>query len=231
MHATGFPPNTGGDPPGTSADRTSGADQGPAAFPIHQCADGYITFSIVPGGLGLRHSTKVMKWIEECGELTGELEGADIDEWAASLGKAAMENPAEAGRLMGVANAVLHEFVAKRTMAECYERAVADGFMLAPLYTMEDIANDTHLAARDYWVEIDGKRYPGPYAQTLRDPAAPRARSARRWARISISCPKSDARLSARIAGPCPATAFAARTAARSRASKSPTSPGSAWDH
>ena len=170
MHATGFPPNTGGDPPGTCADRAVGVLEGPAVFPIHPCADGYVTFSIVPGGLGLRHSTKVMKWIAECGELSGELEAADIDEWAADLGRAAMENPAEAGRMLAVANEVLHNFVANRTMAECYARAVADGFMLAPLYTVEDIAKDTHLEARDYWVELEGKRYPGPFAKLSETP-------------------------------------------------------------
>ncbi len=170
MHATGFPPNTGGDPPGTCDERAGGVVQGPAAFPIHPCADGYVTFSIVPGGLGLRHSTKVMKWIAECGELSGELEDADIDEWAAALGRAAMEDPAEAGRMMGVANEILHNFVAKRTMAECYERAVNDGFMLAPLYTVEDIAKDKHLEARGYWVEIEGKRYPGPFAKLSETP-------------------------------------------------------------
>ena len=170
MHATGFPPNTGGDPPGTCAERAVAEPAGPAVFPIHPCADGYISFNIVPGGLGLRHSTKVMKWIAEAGELSGELEGADIDEWAAALGRAAMENPAEAARMMGVANEHLHRFVAKRTMAECYERAVQDGFMLAPLYTVEDIANDKHLEARGYWVEIDGKRYPGAFAKLSETP-------------------------------------------------------------
>ena len=170
MHATGFPPNTGGDPPGTCADRAVGVLEGPAVFPIHPCADGYITFSIVPGGLGLRHSTKVMKWIAESGELSGELEGADIDEWAADLGRAAVEDPAEAGRMMALANEALHSFVAKRTMAECYARAVKDGFMLAPLYTVEDIAADQHLEARDYWVELEGKRYPGPFAKLSETP-------------------------------------------------------------
>ena len=165
MHATGFPPNTGGDPPGTCAERALGGSDGAAVMGIHPCLDGYVTFSIVPGGLGLRHSTKVMQWIAECGELIDELEGADVAEWAAELGRAAMEDPAEAGRMIGVANLNLHEFVAKRTMAECYERAVRDGFMLAPLYTVEDISKDAHLKARGYWVEVEGKRYPGPFAK------------------------------------------------------------------
>ena len=169
MHATGFPPNTGGDPPGTCAERAADGAGG-AVMSIYPCADGYIVFNIVPGGLGLRHSTKVMKWIAECGELSGELEGADIDQWAAELGRVVMEDPAEMQRMLVVANQQLQQFVASRTMAECYARAVQDGFMLAPLYTMEDIANDTHLEARDYWVEIEGKRYPGPFAKLSETP-------------------------------------------------------------
>ena len=168
MNATGFPPNTGGDPPGTCDDRANSAAA--AVMSILPCADGYIVFNIVPGGLGLRHSTKVMRWIAECGELSGELEGADVDEWAATLGRVVMENLAEMQRMLIVANQQLQQFVAKRTMAECYARAVQDGFMLAPLYTMQDIADDKHLAARDYWVEIDGKRYPGPFAKLSETP-------------------------------------------------------------
>ena len=168
MNATGFPPNTGGDPPGTCDDRANSAAA--AVMSILPCADGYIVFNIVPGGLGLRHSTKVMRWIAECGELSGELEGADVDEWAATLGRVVMEDLAEMQRMLIVANQQLQQFVAKRTMAECYARAVQDGFMLAPLYTMQDIADDKHLAARDYWVEVDGKRYPGPFAKLSETP-------------------------------------------------------------
>ncbi len=170
MHATGFPPNTGDDPPGTCGDRANGGPGGPAVMAIHACADGYIVFNIVPGGLGLRHSTKVMRWIAENDGLTGELEGADIDEWAAELGRVVMEDPPEMQRMLAVANEVLHNFVATQTMAECYRRAVDDGFMMAPLYTFEDIANDKHLAERGYWVDIDGKRYPGAFAKLSETP-------------------------------------------------------------
>ena len=171
MHATGFPPNTGGDPPGTCAQRNVGGDNmGGAVMGVHPCLDGYIVFSIVPGGLGLRHSTLVLKWIEEEGELTGELEGADIDEWAANIARLVTEDPAEVGRQVVIASENMHRFVAKKTMAECFERAVRDSFMMAPLYTMEDIAKDKHLAARNFWVDIDGHRYPGPFAKLSKTP-------------------------------------------------------------
>ncbi len=171
MHATGFPPNTGGDPPGTCAQRNIGGDNmGGAVMGVHPCLDGYIVFSIVPGGLGLRHSTLVLKWIEEEGELIGELEGANIDEWAANIARLVTEDPAEVGRQVVIATENMHHFVAKKTMAECFERAVRDSFMMAPLYTMEQIASDTHLAARNFWVDIDGHRYPGPFAKLSETP-------------------------------------------------------------
>ncbi len=171
MNATGFPPNTGDDPPGTCAQRSVGGDSpSGAVMGVHPCLDGYVVFSIVPGGLGLRHSAKVLKWIAEEGELIGGLAGVDIDEWVANVGSLVMEDPAEAGRQVAIATENLHHFVARRTMAECFARAVADGFMMAPLYTMEDIANDQHLAARDFWIELDGYRYPGPFAKLSRTP-------------------------------------------------------------
>ena len=172
MHATGFPPNTGDDPPGTSAYRAGAVNA--LQFPIHPCKDGYATFSAAPGGLGLRHTTAFLRWIAEEGELSGELAGdladIDVDEWSARLGAIAMEDLPEAMRQIGLANAVIREFIAGRTMAELYARAVSDGFMLAPLYTVEDIANDKHLEARDYWIEVEGHRYPGAFAKLSETP-------------------------------------------------------------
>ena len=168
MHATGFPPNTGGDPPGMCAERGGG---GPGnIMNVHPCADGYIVFNIVPGGLGLRHSTSVLRWIGEEGELTGEMEGMDVEEWAAMMTRLVTEDVQELMRQIDIANEQLHAFVAKRTMAELYARAVQDDFMLAPLYTMEEIAADEHLKARDYWVDVDGHRYPGAFAKLSETP-------------------------------------------------------------
>lgn len=170
MNATGFPPNTGDDPPGTCAQRAIGGSSSGAVMGVHPCLDGYIVFSIVPGGLGLRHSVKVMQWIAECGELSGDLAGVDINEWATRLARLVTEDQTEMLRQITLASENMHQFVAKRTMAECYARAVSDGFMMAPLYTVQDIANDQHLAARDYWVEIEGKRYPGAFAKLSETP-------------------------------------------------------------
>ena len=168
MHATGFPPNTGDDPPGTSAQRAAAASS--SIFPVHPCKDGYATFAVGPAGLGLRHATLFMRWIAEEGELAGELADIDVDEWSAELGRLAQEDLPEAMRQAAVASELVHDFISRRTMDELFERAVADGFMLAPLYTVEDIARDKHLEARGFWLDIDGHRYPGPFAKLSRTP-------------------------------------------------------------
>ena len=168
MHATGFPPNTGDDPPGTSAYRADAVNA--LQFPIHPCKDGYATFSAAPGGLGLRHTTAFLRWIAEEGELSGELADIDVGEWSANLAALAMEDLPEAMRRIGLANGVIHTFIAGHTMTELYARAVSDGFMLAPLYTVADIADDKHLAAREYWIEVEGKRYPGAFAKLSETP-------------------------------------------------------------
>ena len=168
MHATGFPPNTGDDPPGTSAQRAQTASS--SIFPVHPCKDGYATFSVVPGGLGLRHATIFMRWVAEEGELAGELADIDVDEWSAELARLVQEDLPEAMRQTALAAALVHDFISRRTMDELFERAVADGFMLAPLYTVADIARDKHLEARGFWLDIDGHRYPGPFAKLSRTP-------------------------------------------------------------
>ena len=168
MHATGFPTNTGDDPPGTSARRNGPPNELIGA--IHQCADGYVVFNVGLAGLGLRHTTRFLEWLAEEGELGGELEGVDLDQWGQELTALAMAGDAEAMRRAGVALEQLEAFIATHTMAELYGQAVTRVFMLAPLYNYEDIANDKHLAAREYWVEVDGHRYPGPFAKLSQTP-------------------------------------------------------------
>ena len=168
MNATGYPPNTGGDPPGTCADRAGPPNELTAA--VHPCKDGYVVFNVVPGGLGLRHATAFLKRIAKEGALTGEMEGVDVDEWAAHIAELVQTDPAATAPMVLEASKQIHEFAAARTMNQLFRWAVEDGYMMAPLYTSEDIADDPHLQVRDYWVEVDGRRYPGPFAKASLTP-------------------------------------------------------------
>ena len=172
MNATGFPPNTGGDPPGTCADRRNVplVDGEPVPGPVHPCKDGYVVFGVVPGGLGLRHATAFLKRISKEGALTGKMEGIDVDQWAADVAQLVQTDPAATAPMVAEASKQIHEFVATRTMNQLFRWAVEDGYMMAPLLTSKDIAEDSHLQIRDYWVEVDGHKYPGPFAKASLTP-------------------------------------------------------------
>ena len=47
--------------------------------------------------------------------------------------------------------------------------------MIAPINTTEDLHNDPQLRSRDYWREIDGRSYPGPFARLSRSALGPEA--------------------------------------------------------
>jgi crotonobetainyl-CoA:carnitine CoA-transferase CaiB-like acyl-CoA transferase len=52
-------------------------------------------------------------------------------------------------------------FLRRRSKQELIEAAVQHKFMAAPIFTIADLAESPHLAARDFWREgMDGRRYP-----------------------------------------------------------------------
>ncbi|MGD9934980.1 MAG: CaiB/BaiF CoA transferase family protein [Dehalococcoidia bacterium] len=162
MNATGFPPNTGGDPPGTGAARATPLPT--AASRNWPAADGYVVFGVLPTGLGLVHTMRFLRWMQEVGELNDWPE-PDLVKWAAQRTEAAAEDMEAAALAMKPVAERIGAFIATRPKAELFAEAVKRDIMLAPLYTMAEVANDQQLAARNFWREIDGVKYPGPFAQ------------------------------------------------------------------
>lgn len=167
MNATGYPPNTGDDPPMHGAVRATRVPL--LAGRILPCADGYVVFGMAPAGLGLRHTVHMLELMREGGE-SADWPETDLAAWGAELSALAAEDPdAAQERLWEVAERV-DAFILTHDQQELFQGAVAHDFMLAPLNTMADVAADPHLAARDYWVELDGRRYPGPFAKLSQTP-------------------------------------------------------------
>lgn len=162
MNATGFPPNTGEDPPGTGAARANREEA--AASRIMPCADGYVVFGVAPRGLGLQHTTRFLKWMQEEGALTDWPE-QDLDKWAEASTAATLVDLAAATAAMKPVTDKIASFITTRAKAELFEQAVKRDIMLAPLYSLAEVDADRQLAARDFWVEVDGVRYPGPFAK------------------------------------------------------------------
>jgi benzylsuccinate CoA-transferase BbsF subunit len=90
-------------------------------------------------------------------------------------------------------------FIKSRPKAELFAQAVKRDIMLAPLYTLAEVADDRHLAARGFWVEIDGIRYPGPFAKFSGTPIRlERPAPALGEHQHLVAAPKSPVRLAAR---------------------------------
>lgn len=168
MNATGYPPNVGEDPPGFGDDRPTTPET--QAGRRRPCLDGYVVFGIVPVGLGLRGARNFLGWIQEEGGLPEDWPEADLDTWAAGMQALALEDLLAAGAAMAPAVEAIDAFCASHTKAELFAQAVARDFMLAPLYTADEVAADPQLAVRDFWTEVDGERYPGPFAKLTRTP-------------------------------------------------------------
>ena len=169
MNATGFPPNTGADPPGHGDDRATFVR--PRAGRRIACADGYVVFAMTPAGLGLRGTVRYLEWMREEGALGDDWPEPDLEQWAARIGAITAAEGAPAGT-EAITSAVdlVHAHIAKHTKTELFAQAVTRDFMLAPLYTVDEVAADPHLATREFWIEIDGQRYPGPFARLARTP-------------------------------------------------------------
>ncbi|HJP40422.1 MAG TPA: CoA transferase [Dehalococcoidia bacterium] len=169
MNATGYPPNTGENPPGSSDDR-----DGPErdVLPglrqprrLWECADGYAVFSATTGQPGATTLDNIARWMEEEDALEPDFRGQRWASWRADVA----EGRLSVGRVSQMIE-LAGQFFKQKTKAELLSQAVDDSLLLAPIYTLEDIAADPQLASRHYWTELDGHVYPGPFAKFERTP-------------------------------------------------------------
>ncbi|MCY3578296.1 MAG: CoA transferase [bacterium] len=134
---------------------------------IEPCADGFVGMTLVLGDQGNRGMKSLMAWVIEEGALDDDLVDVAWDTWLEMLGNKTM-HPAEAA----VAVEDLLAFVKTKTQAEIQERAVAGKMLVAPCYTTARLADDPQLAARDFWVEVEGTVHAGPFARLSATPIA-----------------------------------------------------------
>lgn len=163
MSATGYPKNTGGDPPRSGERRTDPPPQivpGVNIASFVPCADGYVQYSASLGALGARTAQGLAAWMAEEGALPERAREINWPSWSVD----ALQGRLELGVLQEAFDAFV-AFIGTKTKFELMARATRDRLLMAPVYTIADLVKDPHLAAREYWEQVDGRLTPGPFAR------------------------------------------------------------------
>ncbi len=169
MSATGYPPNAGTNPPGTSEFR--GIRPEPIApglkLPyIVPCADGYtIVFFQMPI-LGERTLHHMVRWAEKDGaEVPQAARGRDFRRWLTDLREGGLDT-----ELVAATVESCRAFVAGKTKRQLQAFSARHGLTIAPIHDIADLLEDPHLGAREFWTNIGGRTHPGAFAKLSRTP-------------------------------------------------------------
>ena len=169
MHATGFPPNIGTNPPGTSeyrGKRPASVATGLKLPYIIPCADGHVVLRFQMPILGERTLHELMRWAEEDGEEVPEsIRGRNFNRWLTEVREGRLEPEAVAA-----AAESCRVFVERKTKRQMQAFSARHGLCLAAIYDIADLLDDPQLAARAFWTEIAGRTHPGPFARLSRTP-------------------------------------------------------------
>ncbi|MCH8309798.1 MAG: CoA transferase, partial [Chloroflexi bacterium] len=173
MNATPFPPLHG-----INLERDGAFhSRGPLTVrQVFHCKDGYVT--LLASGDTLQN---MVNWMAEEGAAPAWLMEFDVD----GLDRAAMAagRDPEAVEKFHDIQQVVERFVQGKTKEELFGRALSHKLFLAPCNTVEDIAENVQLAAREFWIDLDvptigeSLRHLGPYIKmsesplTIRNPA------------------------------------------------------------
>ena len=131
---------------------------------VYPAADGYVSITMVFGAVIGPVTARLMQVVHEAGFCDAETANKDWSDYGMALSDG-RESLADFERVKDAVAA----FTATRTKAELFALAQEQRLLMAPVVTTEDILASEQLAARGYWEEVDGHRYPGHWLQGLGD--------------------------------------------------------------
>ena len=136
---------------------------------IYRCRDGFVAAVIGGGAIGGAMLISLTAWMAEEGMAPAFMRDRDWAKWdTAHLMADRVRGQAEIDATVDAVAA----FFAGKSRAELYDGALARGLLLAPVAEIPDILDDVQLTAREFWVDVDGVRHPGPFARLSRTPIA-----------------------------------------------------------
>ena len=169
MNATGFPPNTGSNPPTSSEFRGQ-----PRPNPVQrlnlpgnvQCRDGLVQVRFQMRILGERSFDALLRWVEADGwPVRDDVRGMDLSRWLSQ----ARSGELDLERTQIAADLIV-DHLATKTKHEIQLYAAEHGLTVAAIHTVKDLLVDPHLADRDFWVRNGRRVHAGPFARLSRTP-------------------------------------------------------------
>lgn len=161
MGPYGWPVAMGCDPPGTAEDRGDPAALLPMAriFPrLCECADGWLAVAMSPLGQskGGGIIPQIMRELRAAEDLDPTLAAIDWDDWEAAFRE---DRIPEETLILAVERT--EEVLRGRTKQELVEWTIQHKLRLGAVRTTKDLLEDPHLAARNFFETVGGRRYPG----------------------------------------------------------------------
>jgi crotonobetainyl-CoA:carnitine CoA-transferase CaiB-like acyl-CoA transferase len=145
------------------ARRTSG---GILAGPIHlqfvyPASDGFVSITLLFGTMIGPFSRRLMEWVHEEGDCDDAMLAWDWNAFGLRL--ATTEEGADE---LEQVKAAITAMTSRHTKAELFAEAQRRRVLLAPVMTAAELVADEHLAAREYWVDVDGRTCPGAFVRS-----------------------------------------------------------------
>ena len=140
----------------------------------YQTLDGYIYSAVGIPGFGAPW-TELIAWMADEGKAE-DLTEPQYAETFAAFDMRTLGDPAQLAALAPTlerAQEVLTAFYAGKTSIEAYEQGQARRLLIGMVASPADIGDDQHLAAREWWVEIEQSRSLGSEPAALRLPGPP----------------------------------------------------------
>ncbi len=141
---------------------------------IFECKDGHIIFAMYGGPIASKRQRALVKWMDEEGMADVFLREFNWDKWSPPT------FTTETARELEERFAL---FFKTKTKSELFNAALKNGFLIAPLNSIRDVARDPHLAERKFWQLIEvpglggGIPYPGAPYKSLKSPYLIRKRA------------------------------------------------------
>jgi len=139
---------------------------------VFACKDGHVAITFLFGNAMGPFTRRLMEWLHEegfCDEAT-----RDID-WI-GYGELLMHGEVPHEKFERVKE-ILETFTKTKTKDELLHAALTRRLLVAPVATIDEVVANGQLASRDYWRDLDGVRYPGPFVKFSSAPIEYRRRA------------------------------------------------------